>query len=97
MQVLSIAASSLTAAASATAIRANNIVNVATPEFKASAPVYNSIPNGGVAVSAQEINQPANLVLDIIGLRSALQQYKAAATLVDAGSDMNKALLDSVA
>jgi flagellar basal body rod protein FlgC len=97
MNILPIAASALSAASTATAIRADNIANIVTPEYTRKAPVYHSIPNGGVAVSAQETSEAANLVLDIVGLRSALQSYKAAATLVETGAELNKALLDSVA
>lgn len=97
MQVLPIAASGLSAASAATAIRANNIVNVATPEFKAAQPVYTSTINGGVAVFAQEAGRPTSLIIDMLGLKSALNQYQAAAALVTRTDDMHKALLDSVA
>ncbi len=97
MNILPIAASGMSAAASATAIRANNIVNVATPEFKAAKPVFQSSFNAGVAVMAQTTNQPTNLTLEIVGLKSALQQYEASAALVQLGVAQNKALLSAVA
>lgn len=97
MDILPIAASSLNAAATASAVRANNIANVTTQNFTASEPVYSSQPNGGVAVAAQDVGQPVNLTLEIVGLQSALNQYKAAANLVEVSTEMNKALLDSIA
>ncbi|MDX2223209.1 MAG: hypothetical protein SFV21_10695 [Rhodospirillaceae bacterium] len=97
MDILPIAASSLSAAGTTAAVRANNIVNVLTPGFTAAAPVSGSIPTGGVAVFAQETGQPVNLALEIVGLESALNQYKAAANLVQVGTDMNKALLAAFA
>ncbi|MBL8643534.1 MAG: hypothetical protein JNK21_06350 [Rhodospirillaceae bacterium] len=97
MNILPIAASSMTAASTAVAIRANNIVNVDTPGFQASAPVFQSQFNAGVAVFAQSTDQPVNLTLNVLGLKSALQQYEASAALVQAGIEQNKALLSAVA
>lgn len=97
MDILPVAAASLTAAATTVAVRANNIANVVTPGFTAAAPVSGSVPTGGVAVFVQETGQPVNLALEIVGLQSALNQYKAAANLVEAGSEMNKALLAAFA
>lgn len=97
MQILPIAASGLSAASAAAAVRADNIVNVATPQFTAAEPVYSPTVNGGVAVFAQETGRPTSLVIDMIGLKSALNQYAAAAALVTRSDDMHKALLDSVA
>ena len=97
MNILPIAASGMAAASSATAIRANNIVNVTTPEFKPAQPVFQSQFNSGVAVFAQGTDQPVNLTLEIVGLKSALQQYEASAALVQAGVEQNKALLSAIA
>ena len=60
MEILPIAASSLNAAATVTAVRAENIVNATTPNYTASEPVYSSQANGGVAVFSQDIGQPVN-------------------------------------
>jgi len=97
MNILPIAASSLSAASTATAVRANNIVNVATPDYTPAVPVFQSQMNGGVAVFAQDVSKPVNLTLDVLGLKSALDQYKASAALVQASVEQNKALLESVA
>lgn len=98
MNILPIAASALNAASTVTAVRANNIANVATEDFTAAEPLTGSIPNGGgVALFVQDTNQPTNLVREIIGLRSALHQYEAAANLVEAGSEMNKTLIEAFA
>jgi len=94
MEILPIAASSLNAAATVTAVRADNIVNATTPNFTANEPVYSSQINGGVAVFAQDIGQPVNLTLEVIGLKSALDQYKASVALIKTSDDMSKALLD---
>jgi len=93
MEILPIAASSLNAAATVTAVRANNIVNATTPDYTAAAPVYSSRANGGVAVFAQDVGAPVNLTLEIIGLKSALDQYKAAAVLVETADELNKTAL----
>jgi hypothetical protein len=56
------------------------------------------LPNGGgVAVFAQAVDQPVSLIREIIGLRSALHQYQAAAALVETGAELNKTLIDSFA
>jgi len=96
MDILPVAASSLAAASTATAVRAQNIVNVATPGYTAAAPVYASVLNGGVAVFAQDVGQPVNLALEIVGLKAALEQYKTAATLVESAVDLNRATLQIV-
>lgn len=97
MQILPIAASALSSASTSTAIRAHNIANVSTPNYTAKEPVYSSVVNGGVAVFAQDVKQPTNLVLNVVGLKSSLEQYKAAASLISRADEMNQALIDSVA
>ena len=94
MEILPIAASSLNAAATVTAVRAENIVNATTPNYTASEPVYASQANGGVAVFSQDVGQPVNVTLEVIGLKSAADQYKAAAALVKTSAEMDKALLE---
>jgi flagellar basal body rod protein FlgC len=94
MEILPIAASSLNAAATVTAVRADNIVNATTPNFTAAAPVYSSQVNGGVAVFAQDVGQPVNITLEVIGLKSALEQYKVSAALVETAVEMNKTALE---
>ncbi|MCB2107579.1 MAG: hypothetical protein KDE14_07765 [Rhodobacteraceae bacterium] len=97
MDILPIAASALNAAGTTAAVRANNIVNVATEGYTAAEPVSGSIPTGGVAVFVQDVGQPVDLTLEIIGLQSALNQYKAAASLVETGVELNKTLLQAFA
>lgn len=98
MDILPIATTALNAASTATAVRATNIVNVETPGFQPAEPLTGSLPNGGgVAVFVQTTDQPVNLIREIIGLRSALYQYRAAAELVETGSELNKTLIDAFA
>lgn len=96
MDILPIAVSALNAASTTAAVRANNIANVKTPDFRPAEPLTGSLPNGGdVAVFTQTVDQPVNLVREIIGLRTALHHYKAAAELIEAGSELNKTLIDA--
>jgi hypothetical protein len=78
--------------------RYGNRANVATEGYQAAEPVFGALPNGGgVAVFAQAVDQPVSLIREIIGLRSALHQYQAAAALVETGAELNKTLIDSFA
>lgn len=96
LSVSSIATSSLLAAQQTTHIRANNIVNSQTPDFKPTAPaLVSEAPTGGVAVFAQEADSPVNLVTETIGLSTASSQYKAAAALIRTDQELNKTLLDT--
>ncbi len=98
MDIQPIAATGLNAAGTATAVRAQNIVNVSNETYQAAEPVYGSLPNGGgVAVLVQSTDQPVDLVREIIGLRSVLYQYQSAAALVETGSELSKTLVDSTA
>lgn len=98
MDILPIAATALKAAGTTAAVRANNIVNVKTEGFRPSEPLTGSLPNGGgVAVFTQTTHQPVSLVREIIGLRTALHQYQAAAALVETGAELNKTLIDAFA
>ncbi|MBL8631535.1 MAG: hypothetical protein JNM81_18010 [Rhodospirillaceae bacterium] len=97
MNILPIAASSLRAASKATAIRANNIVNASTPDFKPAAPVFQGTKNAGVSVMAQTVNQPVNLVNEALGLNAAANQYEASAALVKIDERQSKALFDAIA
>lgn len=96
MNVSSIATSSLLAAQQTAHIRAHNIVNAQTPDFKPTAPaLVSEAPTGGVAVFAQEADSPVNVVRETVGLITASSQYKAAAALIRTDEDLNKALLDT--
>ena len=97
MNILPIAAASLGATSKATAVRANNIVNSTTPEFKPAAPVFQSTRNAGVSVMAQTVDQPVNVANEVLGLNSAANQYKASAALVKASEEQSKALLSAIA
>jgi len=96
MNVTGIATSALLAAQQTTHIRANNIVNALTQDFKPTAPaLVSATPTGGVAVFAQEVNGPVNLVRESIGLATAASQYKATASLIKTDQDLNEVLLDA--
>ena len=95
--VLQIASSGMAAASKAAGISANNIVNATTPDFTAQAPVYSSLLTGGVAVFAQDTGAAPNPITEAISLIAAANQYKAAASLVPTGLDLNATLLQTVA
>jgi flagellar basal body rod protein FlgG len=97
MNVSSIAASALVSAGTATAVRANNIVNVQTQGFKAQTPVYSTLVTGGVAVFAQDTANPTNLVSEAVGLIAGTAQYKAATRLIAVDDEMHKAFMRAVA
>lgn len=97
MNVTGNATSALLTAQQTTHIRANNIVNAQTQDFKPTAPaLVSAAPTGGVAVFAQEANGPVNLARESIGLATAASQYKAAASLIKTDQDLNEVLLDAV-
>lgn len=76
-------------------VRANNIVNAQTEEFKTSAPaLVSAAPTGGVAVFAQEVDGPVNLFQEAAGLITASVQYEAAASLIRTDEELSKILLD---
>ncbi len=97
MNVSSIAASALISAGTATAVRANNIVNAQTEGFKAQAPVYGHMPTGGVAVFTQDTGSATNLLSETIGLLKGAQQYRAAAKLLATDDQMHKSMLKAFA
>ncbi len=97
MNVSSVAASALLSTGTATAVRANNIVNVQTEGFKAQAPVYSTLVTGGVAVFAQDTGNPTNLISETVGLMTGAAQYKAAARLIATDDEMHKAFMRTIA
>ncbi len=98
MEISAIGASGLLAAGRAVAVHANNVVNSETPEFKPQRPVFSPIVSGGgVAVFTQNMEKPVNLIGEAVGLISATNQYKAAASLVRTGEEMSSTLLQTVA
>jgi flagellar hook-associated protein FlgK len=97
MKILPIAAASLGAASKATAVRANNIVNATTPDFKPQPPVFQSTKNAGVSVMSQTVDQPVNVTNEVLALNAASHQYEASAALVKASEEQSKALLSAVA
>lgn len=97
MDINGIAASGLLAAQKTAHIRANNIVNAQTPDFRPSAPaLVSETPSGGVAVFAQETGGPVSLVRESIGLSQASAQYEAAASLIKTDRDLSEVLLNAV-
>jgi len=98
MEITRIGASALISAGQAASLRANNIVNAQTPDFKPLAPVFSPIVNGGgVAVFTQSVDQPVNLVGETLGLMNASQQYKAAANLMRRSEELSAAFLRAIA
>ena len=97
MDITRIGASALIAAGQAAAVRANNIVNAQTPDFRPRAPVYSPIVSGGgVALLTQVVNQPVNMVRESVGLMAAAQQYQAAASLVKRSEELASAFLKAI-
>ena len=90
MQITSVAASALNAAGTAVNICAHNIVNAATPEFTAKAPVFGSAVHGGIAVFAQESGRPTNLASEVAALSTGAHQYRAAARLLAIEDELSK-------
>ncbi len=98
MEILSIGASGMVAAGQAVRIRANNIVNAYTPDYRPQAPVFSPLGNrGGVAVFAQEVGQPVNFLTETLGLKTAANLYQAAASIVRRGDEMRAALFRALA
>ncbi len=94
MNVSSIATSSLLAAQQTVHIRANNIVNAQSEDFRPNVPsLVSEAPTGGVAVFAQETLGPVNLAQEAIGLITASSQYEAAAALIRTDEELSKTLL----
>jgi len=98
MNVLPIGGMALVAAGQAAQVRANNIVNAQTAGFKPMTPVYSPIVSGGgVAVFTQSVDRPVNLINETLGLMSAAQQYRAAASLMRRADDIASAFLEAIA
>ncbi len=97
MEISSIGSSALIAAGSAARIHANNIVNANTPGFTQQTPVYSSVVNGGVAVFAQNVDQPVSLIQQTLGLITATTQYQAAANLIRTGEELSETFLRELA
>ena len=97
MKFVGIGRSALIAVGSAARIHANNIVNAYRPNYAPQAPIFSPVVNGGVAVSSQDIHQPKNTVRETVGLISAGNQYKAAASLIRAGEELSNTLLKELA
>lgn len=95
--VLEIAATGMIAASTAVDIRANNIANAATENFAAQAPVFSPLVTGGVAVFAQETGSAPDPIADMMAMIVAANQYKAAASLVPTGLDLQATLLQTIA
>ena len=95
--ILQIAGTGMIAASSAVDIRANNIANVATPDYTAQAAVFSPLVTGGVAVFAQETGAAPDPLADMMAMIIAANQYKAAASLVPTGLDLSATLLQTVA
>ena len=95
--ILQIASTGMTAASTAVEIHANNIVSATTPDFSAQSPVYSTLLTGGVAVFAQDTGAAPNPLTEALSMIAAANQYKAVASLVPTGLDLNATLLQTVA
>lgn len=98
MDITRIGASGLIAAGQAVAVRANNIVNAQTPQFRPLAPVFSPINSGGgVALFTQQADQTVNVLRESVGFMAAAQQYKAAANIMRRGEELAGAFLRAIA
>tara|TARA_R110000868_G_scaffold338558_3_gene599339 strand:- start:3157 stop:3450 length:294 start_codon:yes stop_codon:yes gene_type:complete len=97
MEISGIGKSALIAAGGAARIHANNIVNTHTPNFIPKKPVFSPIVSGGVAVFSQDVSQPSNAIRETVGLISATNQYKAAASLIQLSERLHSTLLKELA
>lgn len=95
--VLDIAATGMTAAASAVDTYANTIANTVTQDYAPQAAVFSPLVTGGVAVFAQEAGSAPDPLADMMGMILAANQYQAAASLVPTGLDLQATLLQTVA
>ncbi len=95
--VLEIASTGMVAASTAVDIHADNIANAATESYAAQAPVFSLLVTGGVAVFAQETGAAPDPLAGMMGMIIAANQYKAAASLVPTGLDLQATLLQTVA
>lgn len=95
--VLQIASTGMIAATNAVDIHANNIANAVTENYAAQAAVFSPLVTGGVAVFAQETGSAPDPLADMMGMIIAANQYKAAASLVPTGNDLQATLLQTVA
>lgn len=95
--ILQIASTGMVAAANAVDIHANNIANAATESYVAQAPVFSPLVTGGVAVFAQETGSAPDPLADMMGMILAANQYKAAASLIPTGLDLQATLLQTIA
>jgi flagellar basal body rod protein FlgC len=97
MDITRIGASGLIAAGQAVAVRANNIVNAQTPQFRPLAPVFSPINNGGgVALFTQRVDQQVNVLRESVGFMAAAQQYKAAANIMRRSEELAGAFLRAI-
>ncbi len=97
MDITRIGASALIAAGQAVNMRANNIVNAQTPDYKPQAPVYAPIVSGGgVALFTQDVNGPVDTLRESVGMMAASQQYKAAASIIRRSEDLASAFLRAI-
>ena len=99
--ILSTAVSGLDANSKRAQTAANNIVNVNTPEFKASSVETTTVVSGGgiaggSGVQAQILtgDQPTSLVREFTRLIEAEAAYKANAQVVRTVEDLNEDTLD---
>ena len=99
--ILSTAVSGLDANSKRAQTAANNIVNVNTPEFRASNVETTTIVSGdgiagGSGVQTQILagDQPTNLVREITRLIEAEAAYKANAQVIRTAEDLNEETLD---
>lgn len=95
--VLEIASTGMAAASKAVDVHAANIANAASESYAAQAPVFSPVVSGGVAVFAQETGAAPGPLADMMGMIIAANQYKAAASLVPTGLDLQATLLQTTA
>jgi flagellar hook-associated protein FlgK len=93
--LLSIAASGLSAATAQLNVTANNIANMNTPGFKAQRVDLAAAPGGGVEVTGiQSTGQPVDPVDELVHLKQEGFMYGANAMMVRTGNQLFGTLID---
>jgi flagellar basal body rod protein FlgG len=93
--LLTIAASGLSAANTQLAVTANNIANMNTPGFKAQRANLAAAPGGGVdVVGIQSTGQSVDPVTEVVHLTQAKWMYDANAMVIKVGDRMYGSLLN---
>lgn len=91
--ILNTATSGLISTGLATQMRANNTVNMQTPEFESTQPVRTSVESGGVSVSGQRGGR-VELSNELLGLMQEEHSFTSNAAVFRTADDMYREAAD---